>query len=103
MRYILIHLRSSNDTLETDYPQHKLSVALLLIGVGLAALIAGSRLVVDHAVKIAHMLGASEKLIGVTLVSAGTSLPELVTSVVAAYRKKSDIAIGNIIGRNNFV
>ncbi len=102
MRYILIHLRSSNDTLETDYPQHKLSVALLLIGVGLAALIAGSRLVVDHAVKIAHMLGASEKLIGVTLVSAGTSLPELVTSVVAAYRKKSDIAIGNIIGSNIF-
>ncbi len=95
-------MRVSLDTLETDYKKIKPSISLLLIVVGLIALVIGSRIVVDNAVKIAHFLGASEKFIGTTIVSAGTSLPELVTSVVAAIRKRSDIAIGNIIGSNIF-
>lgn len=69
---------------------------------GLAALVTGGKLVVDGAVGIAMHLGISETLIGFTIVAAGTSLPELATSAVAAYRKKPDIAIGNIVGSNIF-
>jgi len=73
-----------------------------LIVIGLAGLILGGKLVVDNAVKVATVLGISEKIIGLTIVAIGTSLPELMTSVVAAIRKNSDIALGNIIGSNIF-
>jgi cation:H+ antiporter len=73
-----------------------------LIIVGLLALIAGGKMVVTSAVSMATTLGVSEKLIGLTIIAAGTSLPELATSVVAALKKKSDIAIGNVIGSNIF-
>jgi cation:H+ antiporter len=100
--YILKNMKADQDSLETDYKVYKPSISIVLTLIGLTALIVGSRLVVDNAVKIAQVLGASEKLIGITIVSAGTSLPELVTSVVAATRRKSDIAIGNILGSNIF-
>jgi len=74
----------------------------IYIAAGLAGIIFGAKLVVDNAVIIAQILGVSDKLIGFTVVAIGTSLPELVTSAVAAYKKKSDIAIGNIIGSNIF-
>jgi cation:H+ antiporter len=74
----------------------------VLIVIGLAGLVIGGRLVVDHAVKIASLLGLSEKIIGFTIVAVGTSLPELATSVVAAIRKNTNIAVGNIIGSNIF-
>lgn len=73
-----------------------------LILAGLAGLIFGGRLVVTNAVLLATTFGLSEKIIGLTIVAAGTSLPELATSVVAAVRKNSDIAVGNIIGSNIF-
>lgn len=73
-----------------------------LILVGLIGLIIGGKLIVDNAVTIASELGVSEKVIGLTIIAAGTSLPELMTSVVAAFRKNSDIAIGNIVGSNIF-
>ncbi|MDP3434234.1 MAG: sodium:calcium antiporter, partial [Bacteroidota bacterium] len=73
-----------------------------LITIGLAGLIFGGKLVVNNAIEIASNLGVSEKIIGLTIIAAGTSLPELVTSVVAALKKNSDIAIGNIIGSNIF-
>lgn len=69
---------------------------------GLAILILGGKLVVDSAVDIARFMGISEKLIGLTIVAAGTSLPELVTSAVAALKKRSDIAVGNVVGSNIF-
>lgn len=72
----------------------------ILIGLGL--LIAGGRFVVNSAVALATDFGVSEKVIGLTIVAAGTSLPELLTSIMAAYKKKSDIAIGNVIGSNIF-
>ncbi|MEZ4887710.1 MAG: calcium/sodium antiporter [Chitinophagales bacterium] len=72
------------------------------IAMGLVGLIAGGQFVVTNAIKIAETMGVSEKIIGLTIVAAGTSLPELVTSVVAATKKNSDIAIGNIIGSNIF-
>ncbi len=73
-----------------------------LIIIGLAGLITGGKLVVDSAVKIAVALSVSEKVIGLTIVAIGTSLPELVTSVVAALKRNSDIALGNVIGSNIF-
>lgn len=77
-------------------------VSLLLIGMGLAALVGGSIVLVDSSVSIARSLGVSELVIALTIVSAGTSAPELVTSLVAAVRRQSDIAIGNILGSNIF-
>lgn len=73
-----------------------------LIILGLIGLVIGGKLIVDNAVSIASNLGVSEKIIGLTIIAAGTSLPELMTSVVAALKKNSDIAIGNIIGSNIF-
>lgn len=73
-----------------------------LITVGLSGLILGGQLVVTNSVGIANALGVSEKIIGLTIVAAGTSLPELVTSIVAATKKNSDMAIGNVIGSNVF-
>jgi cation:H+ antiporter len=69
---------------------------------GLIMLVGGGKLVVDNAVLMAQHFGLSEKLIGLTILAAGTSLPELATSAVAAYRKNTDIAIGNVVGSNIF-
>jgi cation:H+ antiporter len=73
-----------------------------LIIIGLSLLVIGGQLVVSQAISLATYLGVSEKIIGLTIVAAGTSLPELATSVVAAIKKNNDIAVGNIIGSNIF-
>ncbi|GAA3597675.1 calcium/sodium antiporter [Flavivirga amylovorans] len=73
-----------------------------LIIIGLIGLMIGGKLVVDNAVNLATSLGISKKVIGLTIIAAGTSLPELVTSVVAALKKNSDMVIGNVIGSNIF-
>lgn len=75
---------------------------LLETAVGLAVVIWGSDLTVDGATELARMIGISERIIGLTIVALGTSLPELVTSVVASRRGNSDIAVGNIVGSNIF-
>jgi len=75
---------------------------VVLVIAGLALLVWGSGLLVDNAVIIAKALGWSEAVIGLTIVAAGTSMPELATSVVAALKKRTDIAIGNVIGSNIF-
>ncbi|EDP64691.1 K+-dependent Na+/Ca+ exchanger related-protein [alpha proteobacterium BAL199] len=69
---------------------------------GLIAVIAGARLLVDGAIMVARIAGISETVIGITVVAVGTSLPELATTVVAAMRRHSDVALGNIIGSNIF-
>jgi cation:H+ antiporter len=69
---------------------------------GLAGLVFGGKLIVDNAVELAHLFGMSERIIGLTIVSIGTSLPELATSVAAVRKKKVDIAIGNVVGSNIF-
>jgi len=76
--------------------------SVILVVVGLGALVLGSRWLVDGAVAIARTLGLSELIIGLTVVAAGTSLPEVATSVLAALRKERDIAAGNVIGSNLF-
>lgn len=67
---------------------------------GLFLIIIGGKLLVDSAITLARVLGMSESVIGLTIVAVGTSLPELVTSVIAALRKQSDIAVGNVLGSN---
>lgn len=69
---------------------------------GLAGLAAGAELLVEGAVNIARLIGVSEAVIGLTLVAVGTSLPELMTTVMAAFRKQADVALGNVIGSNIF-
>jgi cation:H+ antiporter len=76
--------------------------SVLFIAGGLAGLIYGGQLFVDGASGIASALGVSESIIGLTIVAGGTSLPELATSVTAALKKNSGIAIGNVIGSNLF-
>jgi cation:H+ antiporter len=74
----------------------------IFIGFGFIGLFLGGKLVVDNAVVIARKLQVSEKLIGLTIVSIGTSLPELATSAVAAFKKRCDLAVGNVVGSNIF-
>ncbi len=76
------------------------SVALIIGGI--AGLVIGGKWIVDGAIALAEGFGVSEALIGLTIVAVGTSLPELATSAVAAYRKNVDIAVGNIVGSNIF-
>jgi cation:H+ antiporter len=73
---------------------------LAYLALGLIVLVVGSRLLVDNAVALARLLGVSEAVIVLTIVAAGTSLPELATSVVAALKKQPDIALGNVVGSN---
>jgi len=80
----------------------KWQISALMILAGLAVLVAGSELLVKGAVDIARSLGVGETIIGLTIIAAGTSLPELASSVVATIRKEYDIAIGNVIGSNIF-
>ena len=76
--------------------------AILFTLIGLVLIVGGSNFVVDSATAIAKALGLSQRFIGLTIVALGTSLPELFTSVTAAMKKNSDIAIGNIVGSNIF-
>ena len=99
-----VYKQLKTDAFATEITQDVLSkkkIILLLAG-GLVSLIVGGKLVVDNAVAIAVAFNISNKIIGLTIIAAGTSLPELMTSVVAAFKKKSDIAIGNVIGSNIF-
>jgi cation:H+ antiporter len=85
---------------ERSYRAILINVGLLVVGLGL--LVVGARWLVDGAVAFARLLGLSELLVGLTVVAAGTSLPELATSVVASLRGERDIAVGNVVGSNIF-
>ncbi|TXE12519.1 calcium/sodium antiporter [Algoriphagus aquimarinus] len=100
--YVFTQLKSepvSSEIVKKDYSNLKIWTFIVA---GLAGLVLGGKLVVDNAVAMAQSFGVSEKIIGLTIVAAGTSLPELATSVVASMKKNNDIAIGNIIGSNIF-
>jgi cation:H+ antiporter len=83
---------------------HKYSpyLSVLMVLGGLVLLVVGGRLIVGGAVSIAEGFGIPKSIIGLTIVAAGTSIPELATSVVAAYKKNADIAVGNVVGSNIF-
>ena len=102
MFYIYRSMRQKPDFEEEGIKIMSLPVSLGLVVLGVALLIGGGYLVTENAVGIAQKFGLSEKLIGLTILAVGTSLPELATSAVAAYKKKTDIAIGNVIGSNIF-
>lgn len=93
---------NNNEDIETDKKPRKAIWDIVFILLGIIALKFGGDFVVDNAEAIAKTFNISEKIIGLTIVAIGTSLPELVTSVTAAIKKNSDIAIGNIIGSNIF-
>ncbi|HDR52126.1 MAG TPA: calcium/sodium antiporter [Mariniphaga anaerophila] len=99
-----VYRLSKSDTASKEVVVSEMSLFKMIafIVIGLAGLVLGGRLVVNNAVEIATILGLSEKIIGFTIVAIGTSLPELATSVVAAIRKNTNIAVGNIIGSNIF-
>jgi len=92
------------DGIDGHLPQKEYGLlkSSLLIVAGLACLVVGGNWIVDSAVQIASRLGVSQSLIGLTVVAVGTSLPELATSAVAAYKKNAEIAVGNVIGSNIF-
>ena len=93
---------AKNNKEENEEAPYKIGKSLLFVLIGLVGIVAGSNLVVDNASAIAKALNVSEKMISLTIVAFGTSLPELVTSVQAARKHENDIAIGNIIGSNIF-
>lgn len=97
--FSVIRNRSNNDN---EIPQFTMGRSILLSVLGILAIVLGSELVVQSSIQIAGLLGISERLIGLTIVALGTSLPELVTSVVAAKKNEIDLAVGNIIGSNIF-
>lgn len=100
--YLLWMAKKGKEDNEPDEKQKSLPVQLLMILVGLVCIVLGSDFVVDGATEIAKVIGISERIIGLTIVAFGTSLPELVTSIAAARRGNADIAIGNIVGSNVF-
>jgi cation:H+ antiporter len=99
--YVFNQMKNDPQTVTTENQKSAVKIWGLII-IGLGGLILGGQLVVVNSVEIANTMGVSEKIIGLTIVAAGTSLPELVTSIVAATKKNSDIAIGNVIGSNIF-
>ncbi|HYX10223.1 MAG TPA: calcium/sodium antiporter [Bacteroidales bacterium] len=104
MAYTFSVARNNKDEFSDEDKQQEITSlkSLFYIILGLTGLFLGGKWVVDGAVQIAGLLGMSESFIGLTIVAIGTSLPELVTSMVAASRKNIDIAVGNVIGSNIF-
>lgn len=103
--YYLIVMAKRNREMTSrkkEKPKYKLGKSFLLAIVGLVGLVIGSQLVVNSATEIAHVIGVSDRIIALTIVALGTSLPELVTTIIAAKRKETDLIVGNIIGSNVF-
>ena len=100
--YVFMNMKETSDTEIDDTDLLSNTKTTLMIMGGMIGLAYGGDLIVDNAISIAQVFQVSEKLIGLTILAAGTSLPELATSAVAAFQKKSDIAVGNIVGSNIF-
>lgn len=101
MAYTLRHAKDYTDENDDIQPMN-IGKAVALILLGLVGLVVGGEMIVKSAVHIATAAGVSESIIGLTIVALGTSLPELATSLMAAAKKNSDIALGNVIGSNIF-
>ncbi len=99
--YLFKISKESNNFAVEEKTLSLFKIVLFVLG-GLAALVYGSNLTVNSAVDIAQRLHVSDRIIGLTIIAIGTSLPELITCVVAALKKQSDLAVGNIIGSNIF-
>lgn len=102
LAYTFALSKHNDQTVEEPGKIISLPKSIVFITLGLAGLFFGGRFLVNGAIDIARILGLSEEVIGLTVVAAGTSMPELATSIVAAFKKNSDIAIGNVVGSNIF-
>ncbi|CEO11149.1 CaCA family Na /Ca antiporter [[Clostridium] sordellii] len=104
MYYLLEMAITSKEDMQVEQGSKKESIpkSLMISLLGIIGIIFGGQVVVDSASNIALSIGMSENLVGLTIVSIGTSLPELLTSVVAAKKGESDIAMGNVVGSNIF-
>lgn len=100
--YYTYGLSKTNDAEGEPVKQYGALLSTVMIAVGIGLLVFGGSMLVDNAIILAKIAGMSEALIGLTIVAIGTSLPELVTSVVAAIHRHDDIAVGNVIGSNIF-
>ncbi|WP_026894931.1 calcium/sodium antiporter [Clostridiisalibacter paucivorans] len=101
--YYLIEMAvTDKNAFEDDIKGFSMSKSVILTVIGLVGIVIGGNMVVDSSSKIAMNFGMGETLVGLTIVALGTSLPELVTSIVAAYKGENEIAIGNVIGSNIF-
>lgn len=100
--YIFMNLSRNPEAEVDDIELHGSVKTTIMIIVGIIGLVFGGNLIIDNAVTIAKFFEVSDKMIGLTILAAGTSLPELATSAVAAFNKKSDLAVGNIVGSNIF-
>ena len=102
LAYLFISMKKNKNASDSCEVPREMPVvkSLIFLVVGLVVIVLGSRFAVDAASAIARILGLSERFIGLTIVALGTSLPELFTSAMAALKKNSDIAIGNIVGSN---
>ena len=99
--YLISSMRNKIDATE-EKPKYNILKSIFFTVIGIVCLVLGSNAVVDSASAIARILGVSERLISLTIIALGTSLPELVTSVVATRKGEYDIAIGNVVGSNIF-
>lgn len=110
--FLIVQSRKETKAVEEEYAQEYADkketgwkpwlINLGLVGVGLTLLVLGSNWLVDSAISIARWLGLSELIIGLTIVAAGTSMPEVATSIAAAVKGERDIAVGNVVGSNIF-
>jgi cation:H+ antiporter len=95
-------IMGKSEVSEDEIQIYPLKKSLIYIFIGIVALFFGGNWVVEGAVKIASQFGFSDSFIGLTIIAVGTSLPELVTSATAAFRRDTDIAVGNVVGSNIF-
>ena len=100
--YLFSTMRNKVDETENEKPQYNIIKSIIFTIIGICCLVLGSNAVVNSASSIAKILGISERLISLTIIALGTSLPELVTSVIATKKGEYDIAIGNVVGSNIF-
>ena len=102
--YYLFSLAHKNkkEAKKVEKPKYKIGKSFLFVILGLIGVVSGSQLVVNSASTIAEAIGISERIISLTIIALGTSLPELVTTVMAAKKGESDLLVGNIVGSNIF-
>lgn len=100
--YYLITMARKKRTEKQEKPEHKLGKSLLLTLLGLVGIVGGSQMVVHGASSVASAIGISDRMISLTVIALGTSLPELATTITAAKRRETDLIVGNIIGSNIF-
>lgn len=100
--YYIISISRNKIDEDSESGKYGMIKSLLFVAIGLAGIVYGSDLVVNSATHIAESLGVSERVISLTIIAFGTSLPELVTSIISSIKKEQDILVGNIIGSNIF-